>query len=460
LKIAVIGGGISGLSTAFALKQRAQEQGRAIQLHVFEAARVLGGTMGVTQEGGFLCERGPNGFLDSKPHSLELVRQLGLGERLIRADPNAARRFVLVDGKLHQLPTTPMAFMTSSLLPFWGRMRVLWEPFVAKRRNSEPESVADFSRRRLGRHAFERLVDPFVSGVFAGDPERLSVNAAFPRLVELEQQYGSLIRASSKLKKERGEKEASAGPTGQLWSFPKGLGELVDALSEALGTAVRTEAPVKDLRHLNGQWTVTVAEGDNVGQIDHVIFAIPAFSAAKILSPLEPELSRLLMEISYAAVTVVALGFAREQVAHDLEGYGYLVPGRESRPILGCLFSSSLFPGHRAPQGHVLLRTIVGGARAAEIALMAEDELISLVMGELNEILGIQGEPVFKRLERHTHAIPQYNLGHLERVAQIDTELQKHRGLWLTGNAFRGVGINDCTRAGFNIAEHILSAAV
>jgi len=335
---------------------------------------------------------------------------------------------------------------------------VIWERFIG-RGGKAGETVAEFATRRLGINAFERLIDPFVSGIFAGDPKQLLVAAAFPRLVELENTYGSLIKASAALKKERKDSHSNAaGPSGRLTSFRDGLCVLIDALGKSLGESVQTNAPVEDLREVDGKWVVGCRDGRTFSDVDAVILAIPAYAAARVLAPLGDGLSTPLSDIPYAPVAVVALGYDQRNIEHDLNGFGFLVPTRESRQILGCLWTSSIFPGCRAPDGHVLLRTIVGGAKQPEIALRSDEELIELVRGELGPILKLDSMPSYVRIIRYRSAIPQYVEGHLDRVAQLERELQAHAGLFVTGNSLRGVGINDCTREAISIAEAVIPA--
>lgn len=437
----------------------AQEQNIPLELHLVEAGERLGGTIHTVERDGYRCEWGPNGFLDSKPSTLQLARDLGLGDRLLASDDASRRRYVTKGGRLIELPTSPPSFFKSPLLSVGGRFRIVREMWVRKRVSDEDETVADFATRRLGREAYEALIDPFVSGIFAGNPERLSVASAFPRLVELERDYGSLIKASRRLKKERearGDTGNSAGPGGRLTSFPGGMRELIDALAAALGHRVHLNSPVGDLRRVNERWQVSAGE-HTFADVDHVVLAIPAFAAAGALAGFGDAFKKPLMSIPYAAVTVVALGFARDQVEHSLDGFGFLVPSREESRILGCLWTSSVFPGQRAPQGHVLLRLMVGGSRHPELALLDDEAIVNVCKEEVGEVLGLKSHPSFVQLSRHTSAIPQYELGHRDRLAALKTALESSPGLWLAGNAFRGVGINDCTRESDALATQILS---
>jgi oxygen-dependent protoporphyrinogen oxidase len=456
VKIVVVGGGISGLATAYALHERSRDANQSNEIVVLEASEAIGGTIATTPSNGFLCEGGPNGFLDSKPHTLALIRRLGLSEQVLIASDASRRRFVMVKGRLHELPTTPGAFLRSGLLTLGGRLRVVCERWVGRAVTAEDETVAAFARRRLGTQAAQRLIDPFVSGVFAGDPEQLSLRATFPRLHELETEYGSLIRASSKLRKERGPQEGgAAGPGGRLTSFSEGMGTLTNALARALGPCVQCKSPVVSVTRDSDRWTVVTAAGA-IESVDCVILAIPAYRAAALLAPLDKALSEPLNSIPYASVAVVALGFHRDAVQHPLDGFGFLIPHQENRKILGCLWTSSIFPGRRAPDDHVLLRSMVGGARAGERVALDDASMVALVRAELDNLLGLEGDPALVHVRRYDRAIPQYTLGHLDRVEALEEACSQWPGLYVTGNALRGVGINDCTREAEEVAVRLL----
>ena len=317
--------------------------------------------------------------------------------------------------------------------------------------------MAEFATRRLGPQAYQRLVDPFVSGIFAGDPTRISLKAALPRLAELEAEYGSLITASRKLKKQRSKDDhgGAAGPGGRLTSFPGGVSQLIDALGAALGDRVRLGTAVSALTRTANGWTV-VAGDLTLADLDAVVLAVPAYAASQLLSGVDSDFKAPLADIPYAPVAVVALGYPRAAVEASLDGFGFLIPSSEERPVLGCLWTSSIFPGHRSPADHVLLRSMVGGARMPELAMKSDDELTTLVREQLQQIMGLDAAPTFVNIARHKAAIPQYETGHLDRLAAVNAALERYPGLHVTGNAFRGVGINDCTREAEALASKLM----
>lgn len=466
-RVVVIGGGISGLATAYRLARGAEAAGAPLALTVLEAEPRAGGKIVTERRDGFTVEGGPNGFLDGKPETLRLARDLGLGDRLLASSDAARKRFVFRHGALHALPESPPAFFRSRLLSVRGRLRILAEPFIRPAPPELDESLAAFGRRRLGAEAVDALLDPMVSGVYAGDPNHLSVWACFPRIKELERDHGSLIRALFAVQRERRKALASGqalgpgggpgGPSGKLTSFAEGTQLLVDTLHAALGERVRVAAAVRGISG-GGEASYRVhLDRDERLEADAVVLACPAYATAEILAEIAPAASRAAHEISYAPAVVVALGFERATVSHPLDGFGFLIPRHEGRRILGSLWTSSIYPGHRAPNGRVLLRTIVGGARNPELAGLAPDELVVLVRDELRAILGIDAEPVFREVFAWPVAIPQYDVGHRDRVARVERGLAHLRGLFVTGNAYRGVGINDCTREAENTAQRVLA---
>ena len=462
-RVLVIGGGISGLTTAHFLLR--DGEGEDVDVRLVEAATRPGGTMGSEEDGGFVFERGPNGFLDGVPETVDLVRELGLEGDLLDVAPGARARYIFRGGQLHALPTGPVEFLRSPLLSLRGRLRVLLEPFQGVGPPGREDSVAEFGRRRLGKEATEVLLDALVTGIYAGDVERLSLRSAFPRIAEMERRHGGLfraLRASRKARRRAGPGEAAgpghaAGPMGaggQLRSLCGGLEQLTQALGERLGDRVALDSPAEALEPLKEGIEVTYRGGEKKG-FDAVVVATPAPRASALFSSSQPDLCQALEAVSYAAVAVVCLGYAREDVAHPLAGYGFLIPRSEGLRTLGVIWTSSIFPAH-APPDTVSLRVLVGGARDPEAASATADELTEFVTRELGDILGIRGEPLVRRVYRYTQGIPQYNVGHAQRLQAIERQRWKLPGLFITGNAYRGVGVNDCVRESARVSQEVL----
>lgn len=450
MDIIIIGAGISGLTLAYALKS----QSKNITIEILEADSRPGGKIYTEHLNGYVCEAGVNGFLDNKPATLTLASELNL--KPLRSSDEARRRFIYFDDKLRLIPTSPPAFMLSNFLSLRGRLRMLGEYFVPKA-NLEDESLKDFALRRVGREFFDKLLDPMASGVYAGDPAKLSIRSCFKKVYELEQNYGSLIKgfiAIAKENKKAGTK-TEAGPSGILHSFSNGMFSLIECLKDRLQSELKLSKAVTSITKTPSGFKVFTSEGEL--NADIVVSACPAYTASEICKDIDPELSKLLRQIPYPPLSVVALGFDRRDIKNvDLNGFGFLVPAVAKRKILGCLFDSSIFSG-RAPEGKVLLRAMLGGARYPELAELDEATLVETVLKELDCILSLKGSPEFVRVYKWHKAIPQYNLGHHTLLRDIESLLSKHKGLYLTGNAFRGVAVNDCIANSFELSKVILT---
>lgn len=452
MKINIVGAGISGLATAQAILTRMPDA----EITIFEADQRIGGKVWTeTSSEGYLCEGGVNGFLDKIPRTLELCAEAGVSP--VRADASAQKRYVYSRGELHKLPEKPPEFLKSRLLSVRGRLRVIYETIAGGTSNPD-ETLAQFATRRLGKEAYERLIDPMASGVFAGDASRLSLKSCFPRIHEIETEYKSLIRGLIKLqikaKREGKKKTPGPGPGGTLTSFANGMSALTDSLAEQLGSRIRTATAIKDINRSGNRYQLQL-DNDAVEESDALILAAPAHAQAGMLKAMDPALSGLLGEISYPALSVCCFGYRKKQVGQVLDGFGFLIPSKEQRAILGTIIDSNVFPG-RAPEGSVLLRSMVGGARSPELALLPDEQLIDRVRSDLQDILGLRAEPDFIRIFRWKRAIPQYLVGHAARLEAIDEKLQRHPGLVLTGNAFRGVSLNDCVVNAWKTAQTLI----
>ncbi len=449
-RIVIIGGGISGLSLAYVLL----ESEPLAEIVVFESEKRPGGKIWTEKVNGFLCEGGVNGFLDNRPKTLELASKLLINP--LRSSDAARKRYVFSDGKLNLLPESPVSFLTSGLLSLCGRLRVMYE-FFAPRGSSDDETLADFARRRLGKEAYEKLIDPMASGIYAGNPESLSLKSCFPKIFKLEEKYGSLIKGLIKLRREAkksGNQKVGAGPGGTLTSFHSGMGMIIDSLKGYLKERLRVGNKVISVERKGKGYAVHLSDG-MVVETELLVIASPAYSASEILKNLDRSLSSVLSEIQYPSVSVVCFGYRKKRIAHKVDGFGFLIPYKERRKILGTLWDSSIFPG-RAPEGYVLLRSMLGGARAAELAMQDDSRLIDIVAEELGHIMDIKVQPDFVKIYRHEKAIPQYNIGHERKLKTVDEMLLKYKNLYLTGNAYRGIGINDCIENSYELAETII----
>ncbi|MBK7772136.1 MAG: protoporphyrinogen oxidase [bacterium] len=469
-RVAVIGGGVAGLATALALRDRARASGAAVAVTVFEKDTQSGGNLRTINQGGWQFEWGPNGFLDNEPATLRLVDRLGLRPRLLRSNDAARHRFLLVNGRLEEIPLSPKAFLSSRLLSAGGKLRMAGELLVPRRKDlgraaADPatdETIDQFGERRLGREFADVMLDPMVKGVFGGESKQLSLAAAFPRMVELERDHGGLFRAMIALGREKRRKgrRTDAGPTGVLHSFDGGMAVLVDALAAALEADADAEvvrgADVQALsRHADG-WTVRWAGGERSG-FAAVVDAAPAHAAAVHVRGLDAALADDLARIPYAPMAVIALGYARGDVGHDLNGFGMLVPGRERKNILGALWSSSIFPG-LAPEGRVMLRCMAGGAGNPGVMDLGDEALVEMVLADLRGLFGLRGKPELVNIIRHQRAIAQYVPGHLARLQAIDAAAARHGRLWFSGSAYRGIAVNACVKETESLADRIMGA--
>ncbi len=452
MRVAVVGGGISGLATAYFLVRS------GCRVVVLEREAGAGGTIRSTREGGFLWEGGPNSAAETTPVIDELLGALGIREQRLYAAEGAKCRYVLRAGRLHALPTGPAGFLSTPLWSVRGKLRLALEPFVPRARHEE--SVAEFVSRRLGREFLDYAIDPFVAGVYAGNPRRLSVQAAFPKLYELEQRYGSLIKGALLGARARRKRPDRARPAARLFSFRDGMATLPDALVAALGDAVHAGARVRGVAATDDGFRIVFDEAAarEEERFDAVVLSVPAYTAADLIREWLPTLAGRLGDVKYPPVAVAALGYRRGDLRRELDGFGYLVPEVERRRILGTIWNSSLFPG-RAPEGCVLLTSFLGGARQPEYALRSEEEILQLAHEENAAAIGLGAPPMFSRVQRWRRAIPQYNLGHLATVAAIEEAEGAHPGFYVCSNYRGGIALGDCLASAKRTAERVLERA-
>ena len=460
-RIAIAGGGIAGLSIAHALRQ----SDPGVELVVLERQDRVGGNIRTEVLDGYRCEWGPDGFLDNAPATLKLAEAVGLGPRLLPSRDEARRRFIFRHGRLHEVPVSIGAFARSPLLSFGGKARIALEP-LARRRKGDDETIHEFAARRIGSEAASVLVDSMVSGIFAGDASALSLRACFPRMWQLETEYGSLVRAMLATRRNRSKEDAVGAPAGRLTSFTDGMSELPDGVARALDGTVRTGAPVLQLRKgrqrdafANGAATgYTITTSSGTIDADAVVLTGPSAESAVLVSAFDTTLGALLAGIETAPLAVVCLGYDAAALAANrgpLDGFGFLVPRSEGTRILGTLWETSIYP-NRAPEGKALLRVMIGGAVDPQAGKLDDEGLLTAVRADLARTMGLSLAPEFVRIIRHRRGIPQYTRGHVARLHRIDTLLKAHPGLYLAGNSYRGVAINACIAEAGAIAERVL----
>jgi oxygen-dependent protoporphyrinogen oxidase len=447
--VAIVGGGISGLTAAYYL----QRSGLAVT--VLEQGMLPGGTMQTLKDDGWLVEMGPNSALETTPLFDDLCAGLGIRDERLYAAPAADKRYILRDGILHPLPMSPPSFVTSSLWSLRGKLRLLKEPFIG--RAVKEETIAEFVERRLGREFLDYAINPFVAGVYAGNPEQLSVRAAFPRLFALEERYGGLIRGMIGGARERRRRAEKAKDRARMFSFREGMQTLPQAAARAIGTGMMLGCTVESFeRSPDGRFRVRGRRNGAPAEVsaDAVILAVPAHAAERLVRPMSAAAADVLHAIEYPPVAEVFLGYPGEAMTRPLDGFGYLIPAKEGRNTLGTIWSSSLFPG-RAPDGHVALTTFVGGARQPALAQRDDGDLVRLVTDDVRSIMGVRGSPVYTRVTRWERAIPQYNLGYLAAVEEISALEAAVPGLYFCSNFRGGIAVGDCVISGELTARRI-----
>lgn len=470
-RVVVIGGGIAGLATAWSLREQ-EPKGADFEIVLLERNERFGGNIRTEKTDGFLIEGGPDCFLSEKPWAMELCKRIGLSGKFLPTNDRHRKTFVLSRGRLHVLPegvilmipTKILPLATSNLISWPGKLRMAMDLFVPKRTSGGDESLGDFVRRRLGKEALEKIAEPLVAGVHAGDPETMSVRASFPKFVQLEEESGSLIRgmvkrmalaAAHRKGKPGGQ---SAGRVTMFMTLKDGLSELIDTLASRLEgmdkTILRKGVQAASVDKAGAGYRVTLDGGGSL-DADAVIVAAPAWAAASILKGLDAALSEKLLTIPYVSTATVSIAFKKKDVKHPMNGFGFVVPKIEGRRIMAATWTSMKFAG-RAPEDSVLIRCFVGGSKNADLVSLDDGEMLGMVREELRDIMGIEAEPVLARVFRWRNSMPQYTIGHEERVAWIDERLNIHTGLHLAGSAYHGIGISDSIRCGEAVAKRVI----
>jgi len=456
LRVVVVGAGISGLSVAFEIVQRGERFPWPLDVVCIDKAERAGGHIRSERAGGFLCEWGPTGFLDNAPTTLTLARRLSLERELLPAREEARARFLYRGGTLHRLPASPAQFLRSGILSLGGKARLLAEALVRKSASGDDESVHAFATRRVGLEAAETLIDAMVSGIWAGDTRQLSLKAVFPKMAEMERVHGGLFRAMrAKQKDPEAPGGSPFGPGGTLTSFRSGMQALPDALAAALGRRLRLRTRVNAVSDLGQRgFRVHLEEGAPL-EADAVVLTAPAFVSAAMLREMDARVATVLESILYTSLAIVHLAFARETLDAGPVGFGFLAPRNQKMRSLGSLWPSDIFED-RAPAGLRLTTTMIGGAHDEGAVDLDDAALARIAHEDLRRAMGFVVAPRFERVVRNARAIPQYTLGHLDRVAEIEKALAKRPGLEIAGNGLHGLSVNDCIEGAGPLAERVL----
>ena len=461
-RVAIIGGGISGLSAAFALEKH-RLAGAPLEYVLFEASPRLGGVLVTERVDGCLVEAGPDSFLTEKPWASDLCREVGLGDQLIGSNDADRKTYILVkgelvvipDGLMFMVPTKITPTVLSPLFSTSAKLRMAREWFHPPRKADADETVASFVERHYGPEMVDRLADPLLSGVYGGEASELSVRAVLPRFAEMEAKHGSLGRAMlAARKKVAGAPKAPARPL--FTSLKDGMQQLVDAIVSRLpASALHADSAVQSIQRQNGGWVVSAGYASDY--FDAVVVAVPAQAAAELIQMVSGELTSELRGIKYTSSVTVNLGYDRNVRASLPPGFGFLVPRSEGRHMLAATFVHNKFP-HRAPEDRALLRCFIGGARNEQVLQASDEDVVGMVRDDLRQIIKLTADPLFTRVYRWRGAMAQYGVGHLERLQRIEDLLQQVPGLALAGNGYRGIGVPDCVRSGSDAANKALLA--
>jgi oxygen-dependent protoporphyrinogen oxidase len=467
MKVIVIGGGIAGLSAGYYLQKKACQDRMELDLSVLEAGPAWGGKITTDRHDGFVIEGGPDTFLATKPAGVALCRELGLEERLHGTNPNQRNTYVLHQGQLEPLPDgltmmIPTRFgpmIRTGLLSWSAKARMGLDFFLPPQPLNGDESLGAFLSRRLGRDAYERLIEPLMSGIYAGDGDKLSLQSTFPYLRDLELEYGGLVKGALAMRRKRAQSgRAKRKGSRSIFLTPRsGLAEIIEALVGYLtdaGAHLRTQAAVKRVAEFDRGYRIELESGE-VLQADGLILATPAYVSGELLSGIDPQLGQNLQDIPYVSTATISLAYRESDLPRPLDGYGYVIPRREGRRALACTWTSTKFP-HRAPEGYALLRVFAGRAGQEEDMPQDEAGLLEVALEELLLTLGITAQPIYERVYYWDRAMPQYNLGHPQRLERIDTAIEKLPALALAGNGYRGIGIPDCIHSGEVAAAQVL----
>ena len=456
LRVAIIGGGISALACAVNLKEK------GVDFTVFEKEHLAGGKLVTEKIGDLIVEGGPDSYLPEKYWSVQLIRKIGLADEMLCSNDEFKGTFIYSGGRLHRLPegvmlmvpTMIMPLATSSLISWPGKIRMGMELFIPRRKDHKDESLADFVTRRLGRECLEKIAEPLVAGIHTSNPDNMSVLAIFPRFIEMERKSGSLIKGMIDAMKRMPPPNPSGPSMTYFMSLKKGMQELAHGCVSTIGAErVKTGTAVASVVKKENGYRLAFSDG-STADFDAVVLATPSYITKDILKTVDKELCDRLSAIEWSSSATVSLAFRKEDIRKPLRGFGFIVPRIENRRVNACTWSSIKW-SHRAPEDTLLIRCFVGGGHHEELVSLGDDELFGVVLEELREIVGITAKPVFFKVYRWFRGMPKYTIGHLGRIAAIDEKLKAHRGLYLIGCSYRGIGIGDCVKSGFDAAAAI-----
>lgn len=440
-KFAILGAGISGLTSAFWLKKN------NFDFVILEKENQVGGSMQTIRKDGFQIDFGPNSGLETTPLIRQIVDEIGFSDQMVYASDSSNKRFILRNNQLHELPTSPVAFISTKLFSTKAKLRLFAEPFIGKSADGYYQSMSEFVSRRLGQEFLDYAIDPFVSGVFAGDPSKLSVKSAFPKLYRLEEVYGGLIKGMIKGAKERKQRAEQSKQNAKMFSFINGMQSFANAIADTMKDNILLNANVQKIEKYNEQWKIIYSLNNESKEIivDKVVSTIPVYAAEKLFTPIDKEFQSHANEIYYPPVMVLYLGYKKAQVETPLDGFGFLIPSKEKKNFLGAIWSSSIFP-NRCDDDKAAFALFIGGARAPHLFEMEKQKLIEIVIKEFQDVMKINGEPILVEHKFWNKAIPQYNIGYIEHENYFDKFEKDNPGIILSGNYRGGISVGDCIK--------------
>ncbi|HOI30471.1 MAG TPA: protoporphyrinogen oxidase [Melioribacteraceae bacterium] len=439
--VVIIGAGISGLATAYWLSKE------GFDVKILESKNEAGGAMETSKENGFLIDYGPNSGLETTPLIRQLVDEAGLSSEMIYANESSNKRYILRNNELHALPTSPPAFITTGLFSTRAKFRIMCEPFIGRSSDGYYQSMSEFVKRRLGEEFLDYAIDPFVSGVFAGDPVKLSVKSAFPKLYRLEELYGGLVKGMIKGSRERKKRAEQSKQSAKMFSFINGMQSFPIAIADKLKSNIQYGSKVISIEKNSGKWLVKYEINGSISEIqtDLVLSTVPVQTAAGIFGKIDQEFNKHSEEIYYPPVMVLYLGFRKKEIGRDLDGFGFLIPSKERKNFLGAIWSSTIFPG-RCDEDNAAFTLFVGGARSPHLFDIDKSKLVDIVLSEFKQIMKINSDPVYIKNRLWQKAIPQYNIGYIEHENYFDKFEKENPGIFISGNFRGGISVGDCVK--------------